>query len=311
MLPQTSTVPLCSFHAHRTPHRVDSANVACRSGYVPYACAQEYGNYGSSQACFAFDQPDPLKKLLKQRFYFRPRAVAALVNAADAKAKKPRRGRKTDAEPSDAPQESQSQSETPAQGQGLLHLRFATIVSKTLDEGYWQLNSQQIDVDSCPECKSKTVELLTLAFLIGLGEGPINLGDADDPIYVNDLPTFRIHAHNRLTEFSNGYMLVKSIKPLFEPIEVDFFVSSSAPIASPSPSPSSPRGADAASVDALDGAVPAIPPSHDPRITRITRTSRNTIITTKITIIIAIRIVTRTTTRITSITRILRMLSTR
>ncbi len=260
--------------------------------------------------CDVADGPK-VQKLLKQRFYFRPRAVAALVNAADAKAKKPRRGRKTDAEPSDAPQESQSQSETPAQGQGLLHLRFATIVSKTLDEGYWQLISQQIDVDSCPECKSKTVELLTLAFLIGLGEGPINLGDADAPIYVNDLPTFRIHAHNRLTEFSNGYMLVKSIKPLFEPIEVDFFVSSSSPIASPSPSPSSPRDADAASVDALDDAVPAIPPSHDPRITRITRTSRNTRTTTQITIIIMIRIITRTTTEITRITRILRMLSTR
>lgn len=151
-----------------------------------------------------------VSKLLKQQFYYKPKAVSALVTSAEENQKgKTKRRRKTEAKPaSDQPAPSPSDAPVKVEEQKLQYLRFHTIISNIIDEGFWQLLTQNVDVDACDECKAKTTELLTLAFLIGVGAGPINLGTTEEPVMVNDIPTFRDHAHARLTEFSDGYMVV-------------------------------------------------------------------------------------------------------
>ncbi len=179
-------------------------------------------NAAYSRFCL-FENGDGSKvaKLLTKEFNFKPKAVAALMAvAADTDGKKKRR-KKDGASTTDAQPQSDPASESVVvPEQRTIRIYFGTLLSNIIDEGCWQLLSQNVNIDAIDDCTKMTTELLTMGALIGLGQGPIDVGSQEAPQLVNDLSTFRDHAHARLGDFCRGYMVVKNIKPPFEPTKL-------------------------------------------------------------------------------------------
>ena len=158
-----------------------------------------------------------IERLLLMTFPFRAKAVSSLI--PDASEKKKRRVTKA-ATAKTTEAEAQQENQLVVAENPIEDVMFGMLVSRVIDEGFWQLLVHGISPDTESECSPRVVELLTLAFMVALTEAPVEVVlPGGEKKMITDLADFREHCMNLLQDFCKGYMLVKNLVPILPPSE--------------------------------------------------------------------------------------------